>query len=582
MVEAPVPVIHRLESEGDGHHTLVRNDLPPGTLYWFRDPDGHLRPDPASRSQPQGVHGPSRVVELPPPSLPEGWGPSIPWEDWVIQEIHVGTFTPEGTLDAAVGPLSGLRSIGINAVELMPVHQFAGARNWGYDAVGLWAVQNTYGGPEGLRRFVEGAHASGMAVILDVIYNHVGPEGNYLAELGPYFSDRYRVPWGQTWNLDGPDSDAVREYLVENAGYWASAFGVDALRLDAVHALFDMSPVHIVAEIGQRLRRDPATRRCRVIAESDLNDPRVVRPPARGGWGCDAQWADDFHHALHAVLTGEKGGYYQDFGKLASLARAHRTPFVYAGQYSAYRRRRHGASARGLPPHRFVVCGQNHDQVGNRPAGDRWAGHLDPELVKVGLGLVLLSPYIPLVFMGEEYGEENPFLFFTDFSDPAVVAATRKGREEELRAWGSPGPFPDPQDPRTFEKSRLDRSRAQGPSGLQRQAYVRELLDLRRRGGPTFRRYPQSVRASERSRILTIRRPYSSGWIWEIAALTFGPKELRLPGLRESFDCLLDSRESRWGGPSPSEPPSLGASPDTLRVVGPGLWLIQPSREGVR
>ncbi|MBC7104493.1 MAG: malto-oligosyltrehalose trehalohydrolase, partial [Firmicutes bacterium] len=342
-------------------------------------------PDPASRYQPLGVHGPSQVVDT------RGWGRGTGgWrcpmpDEMVVYEVHVGTFTPEGTLDAVVPRLPELADLGVTAVELMPVAQFPGRRNWGYDGVYPFAVQASYGGPEALRRLVDACHARGLAVILDVVYNHLGPEGNYLAEFGPYFTDDYRTPWGRALNFDGPHSDEVRRFFIENALYWVTTFRVDGLRLDAVHAIVDRSARPFLRELVETVRREAARagRRVYLVAESDLNDPRVIRPPELEGLGFDAQWNDDFHHALHALLTGERTGYYRDYGGLEHLARAWRGGYAYTGQYSRYRRRRHGNTPRGCPAHGFVVFSQNHDQVGNRALGERLSVLVSLEELKV-------------------------------------------------------------------------------------------------------------------------------------------------------------------------------------------------------
>ena len=378
-----------------------------GLPYAFKLADGREYPDPASRWQPDGVHRPSAVF------FPESyrWSDAawrgVARDDLVIYELHVGTFTPEGTFDAIIPRLPQLRSLGVTAVELMPVAQFAGDRNWGYDAVYPYAVQNSYGGPRALQRLVDAAHQAGLAVILDVVYNHLGPEGNYLGNFGPYFTDRYRTPWGMAINYDGPDSDAVRQFVIDNARMWVRDFHIDGLRLDAVHAIYDLSPRHILAEIQAAVQREAARagRLVHVIAESNQNDVRLIRPRERGGYGLDGVWSDDFHHSVHALLTGERDGYYLDFGEPAHLAKALNDVFVYDGCYSPFRRRRHGSRVGAIDRTRFVVCVQNHDQVGNRARGDRLGTLVAPAAQRLACGLLLLSPCVPLLFMGEEYGE---------------------------------------------------------------------------------------------------------------------------------------------------------------------------------
>jgi maltooligosyltrehalose trehalohydrolase len=436
------------------------------------------RPDPASRFQPRGVHGASRIVDPCAFRWTDGRWRAPDAADLVLYEVHVGTFTAAGTFDGAVAELPALRELGVTAIELMPVGEFPGARNWGYDGVHPYAPQSTYGGPEGLRRLVNAAHGIGLAVVLDVVYNHLGPEGNHLAEFGPYFTDRYRTPWGPAVNFDGPDSDQVRRWVVDNAVYWVTEFHVDGLRLDAVHAIFDCGARHILEEIAAAVHEEAARlgRRAYVIAESDLNDPRLVRAPERGGHGLDAQWSDDFHHAVHVALTGERDGYYADFGGVAPVAKSLRDRFVYDGRHSAHRRRRHGAPAADLPADRFVVFIQNHDQVGNRAQGDRLATLVPPARRRLAAALLLLSPYVPLLFMGEEYGETNPFLYFVSHGDPDLAAAVRDGRRREFARFTWGGDVPDPQAVETFLRSRLDRTRADG----RLLALYRDCLRLRR------------------------------------------------------------------------------------------------------
>ncbi len=440
-----------MKKDAMGHHEAVAEGVAPGALYKIRLGDLPERPDPASRFQPQGSHGPSQVVD---PSFPwtDGRWRGLPLESLVFYEMHVGTFTPEGTFEAAIRHLDGLVDLGVTAVELMPVAQFPGARNWGYDGTFPFAVQNTYGGPAGLQRFVNECHRRGLAVALDVVYNHLGHEGNYLWGMAPFFTDRYKTPWGSALNFDGPDSDEVREFFIQSALWWVRFFHVDALRLDAVHAIMDSSARPFLGELAERIRAAAGAlgRQVHLIAGSDRNDPRLVRPAGVGGYGLDAVWNDDFHHALHVLLTGEREGYYRDFGRLDQLGRAISGGFVYTGQYSEYRRRRHGAPSDDLEPRRLVVFAQNHDQVGNRMLGERLAALVPFEKLKLAAGVVILSPNIPLLFMGEEYGETAPFQYFVDYSDQGLVEGTRRGRREEFAGFLRKGEPPDPQDEAAF------------------------------------------------------------------------------------------------------------------------------------
>ena len=456
---------HRLEpSEGGYHAGEVPGEV--GDDYRFvlsgaGDDAEQVLPDPASRWQPAGVFGPSRVVDVGAHDWADGsWRPPA-LADYVVYELHVGTFRPEGTLDAAADALGHVCDLGATAVELMPLAQFPGRRNWGYDGVFPFAVQDSYGGPAALQRFVDAAHARGLAVVLDVVYNHLGPEGNVLPAYGPYLTDRYRTPWGEAVNFDGPGSDEVRRYFSENALGWFEGFHVDALRLDAVHGIVDRTARPFLVELAEATAdlSSRLGRRLLLVAESADNDPKVVTPTAAGGTGMDAQWDDDFHHALHVALTGERFGYYEDFAGPADVARAMEGAFVLTGQHSRHRGRRHGAPAAGVEPEHFVVFAQNHDHVGNRPAGDRLGAGLDLARRRLAAGAVVLSPYLPLVFMGEEYGETAPFPYFVDHQDPAMRRAVAEGRAEEMAGLGAPGAAADPTDPDTFSSAVVDLGR---------------------------------------------------------------------------------------------------------------------------
>jgi maltooligosyltrehalose trehalohydrolase len=427
--------------------------------YAFSLDGGPPLPDPRSPWQPQGVHGPSRAVDHQAFAWTDArWQPG-PLSAAVLYELHVGTFTPAGTFEAAIARLEHLVALGVTHVELMPVAEFPGGRGWGYDGVDLYAPHHGYGGPEGLKRLVDAAHHQGLAVILDVVYNHLGPAGNYLERFGPYFTDRHHTPWGQAVNLDGPGSEEVRRFFCDNALMWLRDYHLDGLRLDAVHALIDTSAVHFLEQLAAEVQALEARlgRHLVLIAESDLNDPRVVRPAEIGGYGLTAQWSDDFHHALHTVLTGECAGYYADFGTLTALAQALMHAFVYDGRYSHFRDRRHGRPATGLPGHRFCGYLQNHDQIGNRAQGERSSHLISPGHLKIAAGLVLTAPFVPLLFQGEEWGASTPFQYFTDHEDPELGRAVSEGRRSEFAAFGwDAEAVPDPQDPATYVRSRLD------------------------------------------------------------------------------------------------------------------------------
>ncbi|MGD0303608.1 MAG: malto-oligosyltrehalose trehalohydrolase [Candidatus Acidiferrales bacterium] len=459
--------------------------VPAGTRYQIVLDSREPLPDPASRFQPDGVHGASEVVDLGEFAWTDSGWRGVALRAVILYELHVGTFTREGTLDAAIADLDRLRGVGVTAIELMPVAEFPGARNWGYDGVFPYAVQSSYGGPLALQRFVDAAHARGIAVILDVVYNHLGPEGNRLDEFGPYFTDRYRTPWGRAVNFDGADSDAVREFSLSNAIFWLREFHLDGLRLDAVHGIYDLGARHILAEMRSRVQElERGTgRTIHLIAESDLNDAKFLRGANEGGYGLSAQWSDDFHHALHVLLTGERNGYYVDFNGLADLARALQQGWRYAGDYSTFRRRHHGNSPKGLRPEQFVVCSQNHDQIGNRAVGDRLTSSLGVDRLKLAAAAVLLSPFVPLLFMGEEYGETAPFPYFTSHSDPALTEAVRRGRREEFAAFGHSDEVPDPQAESTFESAKIDRTHARTATGREISEFYGVLIRVRNEAG---------------------------------------------------------------------------------------------------
>jgi maltooligosyltrehalose trehalohydrolase len=481
-----------------------------GDDYWFLV-DGQRFPDPCSRWQPQGLRGPSRVLSR---TARPGVATLEGLAGLVIYELHVGTFSPEGTFDGVIPYLEELAALGIGAIEIMPVAEFPGRRGWGYDGVYLSAAQSSYGGPEGLHRLVHSAHHAGLGVILDVVYNHVGASGTPALEaFGPYFTDKYETPWGRAVNFDDADCDPVREWVLQSAEGWIRDFGIDGLRLDAIHAIFDSSTEHIVEAVARRVHAvNPSAL---VIAESGLNDPRVMRPPekpddvrplvpseagrrARGGrtgYGCDAAWADDFHHSLRTLVTDERDGYYSEFGRVADLAKAFHRPHVHDGVYSSFRRRRFGAPADDVPPERFVVFSQDHDQVGNRAFGDRMPAQARP----LAAFCTLLGPFTPMLFMGEEYGENAPFQFFSDHIDEEIAVATREGRRSEFAAFASfAQEIPDPQSEQTFLDSKLTRERDPVISQL-----YAELLQIRGALGP---READEIDFDDDARWLRVRR----------------------------------------------------------------------------
>ena len=470
-----------LTKDQHGYFSARVEEIQAGTRYLYRI-DGHLeRPDPVSHSQPEGVHGPSEVVDhafawgahtFAPPALQHS----------VFYEVHPGTFTQEGTFDAMIPRLPLLKDLGVTTIQLMPIAQFPGQRNWGYDGVYPYAPQSSYGGVQGLKRFVRASHEAGLAVFLDVVYNHLGPEGNYLRDFGPYFTDQYRSPWGESINLDGAYCDAVRQYFIQNALYWLDVYKIDGLRLDATHALFDFSARPFLAELTETVNRwaDEHQRSVYLIAENDQSDRFLTLPRSSHGLGLDGQWLDDLHHTLHTALTGESDGYYADYTTFELLPKVLQEGFAYSGQYSPARKRRHGTSSADLSPQRFVVASQTHDQVGNRMLGERLSQLTTFDGLKLAACLIITSPYVPMLFMGEEYGEMTPFLYFTSHTDEALAEAVRKGRKEEFADFDWAGSPPDPQDPATFTQCVLSYDLHTQGHHAQLFALYRFLLSLRR------------------------------------------------------------------------------------------------------
>ncbi|GAA4235532.1 malto-oligosyltrehalose trehalohydrolase [Actinomadura meridiana] len=481
---------HSMEAAGSGWWRAEVSEAAHGTDYGFSlDGAEEVLPDPRSPWQPNGVHALSRVYDHERFAWTDQHWHGRPLPGSVLYELHVGTFTPEGTFDAAVERLDHLAALGVDAVELLPVAAFPGSRGWGYDGVHLWAPYEPYGGPDGLKRFVDAAHARGLAVVLDVVYNHLGPDGNRLGSYGPYFTSAYATPWGDTVNFDQEGSDEVRAFVVDNALMWLRDYHVDGLRLDAVHAITDHGAVHILEELARAVAGLSAHlgRELFLIAESDLNDPRLVTSREAGGYGLDAQWSDDFHHALHAALTGERQGYYCDFGSLETLKKALTNVFVHDGTMSKYRGRHHGrpVDVRRTPAHRFLGFLQNHDQVGNRASGDRIgavlkASGIAPSMLRVGAALLLLAPFTPMLFMGEEWGASTPWCYFTDHQDPDLARAVSEGRRREFARNGWTDAVPDPQAVETFRRSVLDWTEPDLPHHRDLLEWHRSLIALRR------------------------------------------------------------------------------------------------------
>ena len=467
---------------GEDFECIVENARA-GDRYWFVLDGSKERPDPCSRSQPEGVHGPSEVISPGAFAWSDAEWKGIDLKNFVFYELHVGTFTPQGTFHGVCSKLEYLKDLGITAIELMPVAEFPGNRNWGYDGVDLYAPHSAYGGAGGLKNLVNAAHAMGLAVVLDVVYNHLGPEGNYLADFGPFFTDRYKTPWGCAINYDGPASDGVRRFFIENALYWLREYHIDALRLDAVHGIFDFSAFHILAELRDRFHQEAQAlgRQAFLIAESDLNDVRLIQPRASGGYALDAQWHDEFHHSVVSVLTGASRGYLGGFGRLEHIQKSITQGFVYDGIYSAYRQRRFGNSSRDEPGERFVAFVQNHDQIANTAQGFRLSELISIEEAKLAAMLLVCSPFLPLLFMGEEFAETAPFLYFTNHGDPALARAVGEGRRKEFADFAGAGEFADPQAIETFARSRITWTLLERESHREVLRFYRELLALRKR-----------------------------------------------------------------------------------------------------
>ena len=567
-----------LDSEGRGYHRAVVPSVRPGDGYLYVLNRTQERADPASRYQPDGVFGPSQVVDLAGFEWHDEDWQGLALKDYIFYELHVATYTLAGTFAAIEEHLGRLSDLGVTALELMPVAQFSGSRNWGYDGVLPFAVQNSYGGPQGLQKLVDACHRRGLAVVLDVVYNHLGPEGNFLADFGPYFTDRYQTPWGSAINFDGEFSDEVGRFFVENALTWLEHFHIDALRLDAIHGIVDRNAqpflALLTAAVNDLARR--SNRHMHLIAESDLNDSRFVRSSEQGGYGLHAQWSDDFHHALHSLQTGEHNGYYQDFGSLGDLGAAIKCGYVYTGQFSAYRKCRHGNSPEGLRPSQFVVCSQNHDQVGNRMLGERTSALIGFEAQKLSAACVLLSPYLPLLFMGEEYGETAPFLYFTSHSDPQLAEAVRCGRQAEFAHFFQGESVPDPQSPSTFEQSKLHHDLVSKPRHSALWNFYRELIHLRRTVaalGQVDNSHLELV-IDEKQQCIFARRTHE---ICEVLLL-FNFSDLEAT-TKVATSCrwgkLLDSAEVTWMGPGSSIPEFLASGENAVTLQAKSCCVLR-------
>jgi maltooligosyltrehalose trehalohydrolase len=525
------------------------------------------RPDPVSRWQPHGVHGPSRIVD--PASFrwsDQGWS-GIPLKDFIIYELHTGTFTSEGTFESVIPRLSYLVDLGITAIEIMPVAEVPGNRNWGYDGASLYAPQSSYGGPTGLKKLVDACHGRGLAVLLDVVYNHLGPEGNYLPEFAPCFTDAHHTPWGNAINYDGPESDGVRRFIIDNALYWLAEYHIDALRLDAIHGIYDFGARHLLEELSETFHSQAGRlkRQAWLIAESDLEDVRIINPRAVGGYALDAQWHDDFHHALYTFLTGQKEGFLEDFGAIADLSKSIRDGFVFDWKYSRYRKRFYGSSSKDRPGEQFVGFIQNHDQIANTSQGKRLATLVSPAQLKLAAVLTLCSPFLPLLFMGEEYGETAPFLYFTSFEDPHLAAAVSEGRKKEMGSHCSESDFADPQDLSTFERCKLDWSKPSISPHARILALYRDLIALRKQP-PSLgncRKDLTEIEFDEQAKTLVMRRfdPAGSG-VLLICNFSAATQSIPVAASSRGWRMALWTGDAAYGGspgPRPVESVASGS-----------------------
>jgi maltooligosyltrehalose trehalohydrolase len=580
-----------LEPLEEGYYAGVAEDCPPGSLYRYRLDGGDELADPASRHQPEGVLGPSAVVDLAAHRwADDGYRPRPLWEH-VISEVHIGTLSAGGTFDSACEVLEGLVDVGISALEVMPVAEFPGSRNWGYDGVFPFSVQSTYGGPAGLQRLIDACHERGLAVILDVVHNHIGPLGNVLASFGPYFTDRYRTPWGPALNFDGADSDHVRAYFLESVVQWFVDYHVDALRLDAIHAILDTTATPFLVELSELAAHlsERLGRPCTLIAESGDNDPRVVTARSSGGIGMDAQWNDDYHHALHVALTSEQIAYYADYGRVEDLARAINDGFVLQGEYSLYRRRRHGAPSGSIDPERFVLFAQNHDQVGNRPKGERLSTLVPFDAQRLAAGLLLLSPGIPLLFMGDEYGETAPFPYFVDHLDAELNAAVHEGRTKTLRSMGFDEEPMDEAAEATFKTAVLGPSLREAPGHRELLALHRGLVSLREAHPALARSRRVDVSASVHGSVLTLTRRDPAGSAVSLFNVGAAPSVALAPSLVAGagpasgtrWHRLFDSADPALGGRGPHQPAEADPG-DSLSLAPWGfcVYASAPARPG--
>jgi maltooligosyltrehalose trehalohydrolase len=556
----------KLKKEEFGYWSATSNEIKDGARYKILLNNKNSFPDPASLSQPDGVHESSQAVDLKKFHWTDEHWNNIPLEDYIIYELHTGTFTPEGTFAGVEEKLDYLISLGITAIEIMPVAQFPGSRNWGYDGVFPFAVQDSYGGAHGLQHLVNACHQKGLAVILDVVYNHLGPEGNYLGALAPYFTNKYITPWGNAVNFDDEWCDGVRRYFIENVLMWFRDFHIDTLRLDAVHAIKDLSPVHILREIRKYVDEltKESGRKHYLIVELDLNDNRFINPIEQGGYGMDAQWIDEFHHALRVTATNESTGYYSDFNGIEHLAKGYKDAYVYNGQFSPHRKKNFGVKTEN-EGRQFVVFSQNHDQIGNRMLGERTSQLVSFEMQKLMAGAIMVSPYLPLLFMGEEWSEPNPFLYFVSHTDEELADAVRKGRKAEFAAFHTEGEAPDPVAEETFLRSKLQWNLTHGGRHKVMLDYYKALIALRKTNPVLQHLSRKNLEVSCNAEQNTLLLKRWNEHVQLICLMNFSRKQHAIPIPKQVWSKLFDSADPKWLGSK--------ASPDQLTAEAA---IIQP------
>lgn len=592
---APQKRVIPLEKTDDGHWTTTVKDLEPETLYYYQLDGGNERPDPASQYQPQGVHGPSQVINQQSFTWSDNSWSGQALEEMIMYELHVGTFTPEGTFEAIIPRLKDLKLLGVNAIELMPIAQFPGDthaeeslkyRNWGYDGVDLFAVQNSYGGPEKLKKLVNACHQEGISVILDVVYNHFGPEGNYVNQFGPYFTHAYNGDWGDAINFDGKYSDSVRNFFIQNALFWLETYHIDALRLDAAQAIYDSSAKHFLKSLAEEVEKTFAQSYKRyLIAESDLNDGKLIRPVELGGYALDAQWGDDFHHALYGLLTGEQQGYYQDYGRAEHLAKAYRGNFVYDWQYAPHRKRFHGAPVTDRSPSQFVVCIQNHDQVANCLPGDRLSMRTSFENLKLAAGALILSPSIPLLFMGEEYAEERPFAYFVSHSDRDLIEAVRQGRKKEFADFHLEQEGQDPEAIETFTMCKLQWEKRQEGKHQVIWTFHQTLIQIRRELPLLTKSKPVLIDEVHPARLqIDVNSDNEQKLVWwsrwddsqkVICLMNFNDQQSTFPSILpsgSSWQKIINSADEKWLGKGSLLPDKITA--ETKLTLSPQSFAL--------